>query len=152
MGIQDRFNFCHEDDVDFSRRLSAFYLDKMIKPSFKTLSGEYEHMARAVADGARYYQPGVTYESLFVFNASVIGLPVTATRTQLSYGQWFHYLYLRFIFGVVCWLPGAMCALSALFRFTISLVVDRPPWWPSVWAPPQVEGLTTFWNHHSKVH
>jgi len=151
MGIEDRFNFCNEDDVEFTRNLSAFYLDKMIKPAFQTLSIEYEHMARAVATGARYYHPGITYESLFVFNAYVIGVEVAKTLSQLTYAQWFHYLYMRFIFSFICWIPGAMWCLSALFRFTISLVVDRPRWWPSTWNPPTVDGLASFWNYNPKT-
>ena len=108
MGIEDRFNFCTEDDIELTRRLSAFYIEKMIKPAFKTLSVEYEHMARAVATGARYYHPGMSYKSLFVFNANVIGVEVSNTYSQLSYAQWFHYLFLHFVFNFFCWIPGAM--------------------------------------------
>ena len=146
LGIDDRYNFCNEDNVDFTRRLCSFYLDKITKPAFKTLSAEYEHMARAVSEGARYYQPGVTYESLFAYNAFAIDLKADHVRRQMTYSQRFHYIYLRFVFGVLCWIPGVMRFFNILFKFCITLVVNPPSWWPSSWRPARVQGLAQFWS------
>ena len=72
LGIDDNFNFCREDDLNFTRQLSRQFIEHLIKPSFKVLSLEYEHMSRAIAQGARSYHPGLTFESLFLYNAFVI--------------------------------------------------------------------------------
>lgn len=119
----------------------------MIKPGFRHATAEYEHMARAVAKGACQYYPGVSFESLFAYYAKTVQLPTSHFVRQMSYGQYFNFLYLRMVFCILCWIPGVMALFSAITRFCISLVVDRPNrWWPASWKPPQVEGLDKFWT------
>lgn len=121
----------------------------MVKPMFKTSSDEFEHMGRAVAYGARMYYPGISFEALIAFYAHVVEFPINNYCKQMTYGQWFYYLYLRLVFGVLCWIPGFLQSLSALARFSIGLVVarsDTADWWPKQWSPPQIGGVDVFWS------
>ena len=146
LGIQDRFNFCHEDNLTSTRALSRFYLETVAKPSIKHVSIEYEHMGRAIAQGARSYHPGMTFESLFVYLAYVMELSVPNIRRSLSWAQLFHYLYLRLVFCWLCYIPGVIRLFNCLIRFSIRLMVARPRWWPMHWNPPVVEGLAQYWQ------
>lgn len=121
----------------------------MIKPALKNASIEFEHMARAVAKGASKYYPGVSFESLFAYYAHTVGLPMENFVRHLSYSQWFHYLYMRFAFSILCWIPGVIKFFNAMTHFGISLVVAPSTvkiWWPNSWKPPQVKGLEVFWT------
>lgn len=123
----------------------------MIKPALKDASSEFEHMARAVAKGAKMYYPGVSFESLFAYYAHIVGLPMENFVRHMSYSQWFHYLYMRFVFSVLCWIPGVIKIFNAMTLFGISLVVAPAGiWWPNSWKPPQVKGLEVFWTLNSK--
>lgn len=126
----------------------------MTKPALKEATPEFEHMAKAVAKGACKYYPGVSFESLFAYYADAVGLPITNFFRSMSFQQWFYYLYLRFVFGTLCWIPGVIYVFSALTRFAIGLVVARSStanWWPTHWKPPQVSGMDVFWTLETPV-
>ena len=127
----------------------------MIKPALKDATTEFEHMARAVAKGACLYYPGVSFESLFAYYANTVGLPMDNFISHMSYRQWFHYLYMRLVFGFLSWIPGVIRIFSGITLFSIGLVVARAStagWWPKGWNPPQVGGLEVFWTlkHRTK--
>lgn len=121
----------------------------MIKPALKEASVEFEHMAKAVAKGATFYYPGVSFESLFAYYAQTVGLPMDTFISQMSYSQWFHFWYMRIVFTILCWIPGVIKCLNTMTLFAISLVVAPSSvggWWPNSWKPPQVKGLEVFWT------
>lgn len=106
-------------------------------------------MGRAVAYGASMYYPGATFEGLIAFYAHVVGLPIKHFVQQMTYGQWLYFLYLRLVFGILCWIPGFLRCISTLAQFSIGLVVSRSDtagWWPKQWAPQQVGGMDAFWS------
>ena len=146
LGIEDRFNFCHQDDLHFTRQLSRLFLEKLVKPSFKHVSIEYEHMGRAIIQGAKCYQPGMTFESIFVYGASAMDLQVPTIRRKMLWVQRFHYLFLKLVLCWLCWVPGINQFCNFLVRFAITLIVARPKWWPARWNPPRIDGLLQYWQ------
>lgn len=150
LGIDDRFNFCRFEDFAEMRQWTDFFLHEFVKPWMRDLTtAEYEHMGRAVVHGARHYF-GFTYESVYLYIGSVIGLPMTHLEKSVSFSHRLGFYLLWFIFEFLGNLPLVNHFLNALMRLKLTLIIDPPSFWPESWLPPPVHGLKEIW-HGSKL-
>lgn len=145
MGIDDRFNFCRFETLAETRQWTAFFLEDLVKPWMRDLTTpEYEHMGRAVVHGARHYF-GATYESVYLFIGSVIGVPMKHLESCVSLSDRFGCFMLQFVFGFLGNLPLVNYILNAVMRFKLTLVIDPPSILPISVLPPTVTGLRDVW-------
>lgn len=147
LGIDDRFNFCRLDSLPQARRWTRYFADKLVCPSMKmSVTAEYEHMGRAVADGARCYT-GISYETFYLFIAWVLGLPMPQLEKHASLADTFSFRRLTYIFGVIGNLPFGNYLINGIHYLTLKLIIDPPRFWPKRFRPPMIKGLKEFWVH-----
>lgn len=147
LGIDDRFNFCRLDNLTQARRWAGYFESKLILPSLKiSLTAEYEHMGRAVAEGARRYT-GISYETFYLFIAWVVGLPRAQLKKRVSPLDYQSFERLTGIFGFLGNLPFGNHLINGVYYLTVKLIIDPPRFWPQRFRPPRITGLEEFWHN-----
>ncbi len=145
LGIDDRFNFCRADSLPEARRWTRYFESKFIFPSLKiSLTNEYEHMGRAVVEGARSYV-NASYETFYLFIAWVLGLSMPHLEKSASPADHYGFKCLTFMFGVVGNLPYGNYILNGIHSLTMKLIVDPPRFWPRRFRPPAISYLKDLW-------
>ena len=145
LGIEDRFNFCSDDDLPTFRAFTSDYMEQVVKPAMKmSVSPEYEHMGRVVAMGANNYLPS-TYESSYLYITDVIQVPVAQVTKRVSFLDRLRFYLLVFLFQWVGNLPMGNNFLNSAVQFSVTQIVS-PPKGSRVKLPP-VKGLSQLWNN-----
>jgi hypothetical protein len=111
-----------------------------------SLTAEYEHMGRAVAEGARRYT-GISYETFYLFIAWVVGLPRGKLKKRVSPPDYQSFERLTGIFGFLGNLPFGNHLINGVHYLTVKLIIDPPRFWPQRFRPPRITGLEEFWRN-----
>lgn len=147
LGIDDRFNFCQSESLAESRQWTLYFTDKIALPLLSiSVTPEYEHMGRAIADGARHYV-GASYESYYLYIGWVLGLPMPRLKERVSKADYFSFKSFVFIFGFLSNLPFGNYLVNGLNYLVLKLITDPPSFWPRRYRPPHIPGLKQFWDH-----
>lgn len=81
------FNFCRESLEEIETR-SKDYLEFLVKPNFRTVAPEWEHMMRCLIEGVQYYFPGSSYEMSLLDLADLMNLQMPRVYSSMSYISW----------------------------------------------------------------
>ncbi|XP_058810846.1 uncharacterized protein LOC131675748 [Phymastichus coffea] len=111
LGIDDESNFCRGTLEDVRTR-SRDFLEYWVKPNFRVVNPEWEHMMRCMVEGLQYYFPGSTYETCLLDLAEIINLHMPRTYNALSYSIWIRHNIVRFYFNHASKLPGVRAFLN----------------------------------------
>ncbi|XP_014224647.1 uncharacterized protein LOC106650904 [Trichogramma pretiosum] len=98
LGIEDEFNYCRGTLADVKQRTMDF-IEYWVKPNFRQITPECEHMMRCVVEGLQYYFPGSTYETCILDLASVLNLHMPRLYNSLSYQAWIRHNVIRMYFN-----------------------------------------------------
>ncbi|XP_058788677.1 uncharacterized protein LOC131662781 isoform X2 [Phymastichus coffea] len=111
LGIDDDFNFCR-GTLEEVRTRSRDFLEYWVKPNFRVVSPEWEHMTRCMVEGLQYYVPGSSYETYLLDLAEITNIHMPRTYNALSYSIWIRHNIVRFCFNHASKLPGVRVFLN----------------------------------------
>ncbi|OXU29567.1 hypothetical protein TSAR_005260 [Trichomalopsis sarcophagae] len=97
LGVDDDFNFCRGTLEDVKAR-SRDFIEFWVKPNFRDIRPEWEHVMRCMIEGIQYYFPGSTYETCLCDLAGVLNLHIPRFYSALSYASWIRHGFIRFEF------------------------------------------------------
>ena len=89
-----RYNFCRGTLEDVKNR-SKDFLEYWVKPNFRIITPECEHMMRCVVEGLQYYFPGSTYETCLLDLAEIMSLHMPRLYGTISYSTWIRHSMIR---------------------------------------------------------
>ncbi|XP_034937805.1 uncharacterized protein [Chelonus insularis] len=96
LGINDEFNFCRGSLEDIKMR-SKDFIDYWVKPNFRNISPEWEHMMRCMHEGNQYYFPGSSYEVDLLFLTDLLELNMPRLQSLLTTSDWIMYYVTKFM-------------------------------------------------------
>ncbi|KAI4487016.1 hypothetical protein M0802_012116 [Mischocyttarus mexicanus] len=88
-------NMCCGSLEDIRKRCQK-YIDEFVKPAFRRLSPQWEHMIRCIIEGNRYYFMIPTFEIVVLQTAELLDLRMPALYSSLTYFQKFQYYLNKF--------------------------------------------------------
>lgn len=96
LGIEDQYNFCRGTFEDIRQR-SHDLLELWIKPNFREIRPEWEHVMRCIVTGCGTIVPISChlYEITFLYLAETMGLKMPRLYASLSYKDWIIYNFIR---------------------------------------------------------
>jgi len=146
LGIEDRFNFCQPDNLVQMRRRANYWLRRIVLPGFKSsVSAQYEHMARAVALGARGFMRNSTFESQLLYAAWVVDLAMPNVERSVAAADRRAFRFRVWFFSVAANWLGANRVLNFFVDLAVRLCLCPPKYWPFKYRPPLVPGLGHLW-------
>ncbi|XP_011299636.1 uncharacterized protein [Fopius arisanus] len=97
LGISDEYNFCNGGLKETQQR-SRDFLDYWVKPNFREIPPEFEHMMRCVYEGLHLYFPGSSYDASLLYLTDLMGLHMPRLRASMTYSSWLRYYLSKTIF------------------------------------------------------
>ncbi|XP_008546496.1 uncharacterized protein LOC103570506 [Microplitis demolitor] len=107
LGIEDEFNFCRGTLEDIKQR-SADYLNSWVKPNFRDMTPEFEHMMRCLVVSSNYFSSNTSnnsFEMSLLYFTELIGLDMPQLRASLSYSSWIKHHFMKFTMHYAMQLP-----------------------------------------------
>jgi hypothetical protein len=80
LGIEDEYNLCLGGLNQCKERV-AFFIEEWVKPNFRDVEPEWEHMSRSVVEGVKHSSPApnlCNFESHFLYLCWVINFPLNS--------------------------------------------------------------------------
>ncbi|KAF4518968.1 hypothetical protein B566_EDAN007755 [Ephemera danica] len=109
LGTEDRFNFCL-GGLEICRQRTSDFINCLVKPRFKSLEPEWEHMSRSMAEGVRHSSPTPflgNFESFFMYLCWVLEIPLPSfTKAAPWYSMPIFAIFRFFLCVLMFWLPG----------------------------------------------
>lgn len=141
LGIEDKYNFCN-GSLQQVRQRCHFIIDNFYKPSFRTISEDWEHMNRCIVEGMSYFTPGLTFESSLLYLCWVLDIPAPRLSASLTWWQSFMFLVTKVTMCFTLRLPG----MSILFNWMVRRSLSRA----SSWSPQTLEKLERKSHQYEK--
>ena len=126
LGIEDKHNFCN-GSLKTVRQKANDIIEFFVKPNFRLVSQEWEHMTRCVTEGVSYYIPGVTFEVSLVYLCNMIGLHTPRLWAALPFKQKICYYFIRFMFWFILRLPGSLDHFNRVVHESLKRVENASP-------------------------
>uniref|UniRef100_A0A1B6DAA0 ER-bound oxygenase mpaB/mpaB'/Rubber oxygenase catalytic domain-containing protein n=1 Tax=Clastoptera arizonana TaxID=38151 RepID=A0A1B6DAA0_9HEMI len=124
LGIGDEFNFCQGSFEEVKQRCQDM-VDILIKPNFKNVSKEWEHMSRCMVEGVKFYIRILDFETSLAYLFWVLGIETLELR--LTWRQYFRFNHLKFFMRYTLSLPGVMSALNSRLVAIMKTENDASP-------------------------
>ncbi|KAG7204413.1 hypothetical protein KM043_004855 [Ampulex compressa] len=97
LGIEDEYNFCHGDLETVQSRAREF-VEHEVKPNFRTVTPEWEHMTRCVLEGVSYCRCYVSYEAALMYCTEILDVRMKQLYASMTYASWVIYLMQKYFF------------------------------------------------------
>lgn len=91
LGIQDRYNFCN-GGLQTVRQRTKDFIEMGVKPSFRDVTEEWEHMCRCMVAGIAFYVPFAEFEPSLLYLCYTIGIDTPKLKQSISFRHYIKFL------------------------------------------------------------
>lgn len=126
LGLKDEFNF-FEGDLENVREKSKG-VTYIIMSYLKNITPEWEFMSRCLVDGGNISMGGMlTLEGLVKYVFHVLNVETPKLDKRLTFRQYFHYYFMRFVFEYLMKIPFVPKLINYLMLKNIDSVQNVSP-------------------------
>ncbi|XP_012526470.1 uncharacterized protein LOC105831111 [Monomorium pharaonis] len=115
LGIEDQYNFCRGSLQDIRQRTKDF-IEYWVKPNFRTVTPEWEHMTMCLNEGVGYIAHLNSYKVLLLRLCDIFGLNMPSLYNSFSLSEKILYSLQKFLFCHVLKLPGVFSIINAVLN------------------------------------
>lgn len=114
LGIEDQYNFCRGSLQDIRQRTEDF-IEHWVKPNFRTVTAEWEHMSICLYEGTGYIAHFNSYKVFLLYLCDVFKLNMPRLYKSFSLSERIMYRLLKFMF-LLMKLPGVFHVMNAMLH------------------------------------
>ncbi|XP_072755692.1 uncharacterized protein [Anoplolepis gracilipes] len=118
LGIEDQYNFCRGSLQDVRQRTEDF-IEHWVKPSFCTVTAEWEHMSMCLYMGIASISYLNSYKVFLLYLCDIFKLNMPRLYKSLSLSERIMYVLLKFLFRLMK-LPGVHRVVNAMFHKSLN--------------------------------
>ncbi|KYM78211.1 hypothetical protein ALC53_11406 [Atta colombica] len=105
LGIQDQYNFCRGNLQEIRQR-SKDFIEYWVKPNFREVGPEWEHMVMCVFEGLVYIDLPSNYKVFILYLCDILELNMPRLYSSFSLLEKIFYALQKFMFSYMMKLPG----------------------------------------------
>lgn len=119
LGIEDRYNFCRGSLQDVRQRTKDF-IEHWVKPNFRTVTPEWEHMTMCLYEGVNYIA-GINSYKVFLLRlcSDIFGLSMPHLYNSFNLSEKILYGLQKFLFSYLMKLPGVFSIMNAMLNICL---------------------------------
>lgn len=119
LGIEDQYNFCRGSLQDVRQRTEDF-IEHWVKPNFRTVTAEWEHMSICLYEGTGDIAYFNSYKVFLLYLCDIFKLNMPRLYNSLSLSERTMYVLLKFMFLYLLKLPGVFSIMNAKFHKSLN--------------------------------
>ncbi|KYN00551.1 PREDICTED: uncharacterized protein LOC108775787 [Cyphomyrmex costatus] len=127
LGMEDQYNFCRGDLQDVRRR-SKDFIEQWIKPNFRTVTSEWEHIIMCLHESVVYMDILSNYKVSLLYLCDIFELNMPRLYGLFSLREKIIYMLHKFLFCYMMKLPGIISIVNKV----INTCLDRAATFKSV--------------------
>ncbi|XP_029668921.1 uncharacterized protein LOC115238899 [Formica exsecta] len=126
LGIEDQYNFCRGSLQDIRQRTDDF-IEHWVKPNFRTVTAEWEHMNLCIYEGIGDIFYFNSYKVFLVHLCNMFKLNMPRLYNSLSLLERITYLVLKFLFLYLMKFPSVVSYMNAMFHKSLNKAINLGP-------------------------
>lgn len=120
LGIEDHYNFCRGSLTEVRQR-SEDFIEFWVKPNFRTLTVEWQHMTMCVFEGMRKIVHFNNFKLILMHFCDIYKLDMPGLYHTFSLLEKIMYALMKFLFAYLILLPG----ISFMLNSIVHICLDR---------------------------
>ncbi|XP_046394384.1 uncharacterized protein LOC124162071 [Ischnura elegans] len=129
LGIKDRYNICSEKGLEDTRDRCRAVIEKWVKPGFREVTPDWEHMYRCLLEGLNHHGNGNTFGGSVSYLMWVLDIPVPNLRAKMTWFETFMFYFHCFMMCFLTRIPGVMMILNHMVHRSIEWAKKASPEW-----------------------
>ncbi|KAL6268535.1 hypothetical protein P5V15_001668 [Pogonomyrmex californicus] len=126
LGIEDQYNFCRGSLHDVRQRIKDF-IEHWIKPNFRTLTPEWEHMTKCLSEGVGYIAYLNNYKIFLLQLCDILGLDMPCLYNSLGLAEKTLYILQKYLVPYLLKLPGIFFIMNAALNARLDQATNFEP-------------------------
>lgn len=126
LGIEDQNNFCRGSLQEVRQRARDF-IEHWVKPNFRTVTPEWEHMTMCLNEGVGYIANLQSYKVLLLQLCDILGISMPRLYDSFSLWEKIQYAILKFVLPYVLKLPGVFSIMNAVLNARLDQAAEFAP-------------------------
>ncbi|XP_011696344.1 PREDICTED: uncharacterized protein LOC105455016 [Wasmannia auropunctata] len=123
LGIEDHYNFCRGSLKDVRQRTEDF-IEHWVKPNFRTVTPEWEHMTMCLNEGVGYIAHLNNYKVLLLRLCDIFGFSMPRLYDSFSLPERMLYMLQKYLFSYIVKLPGIFSIMNAVLNSYLDQAAD----------------------------
>jgi len=123
LGIKDQYNFCRGSLKNVRERTEDF-IEHWVKPNFRTVAPEWEHMTMCLYEGVNYIADFNHYKVLLLRLCNIFGLSMPRLYESFSLSEKIFYMLQKFLFAYMVKIPGSFSIMNAMLNACLDQAAD----------------------------
>jgi len=123
LGIEEQYNFCRGSLKNVRERTEDF-IEHWIKPNFRTVVPEWEHMTMCLYEGVNYIAGSNNYKVLLLRLCNIFGLSMPRLYDSFSLSEKILYMLQKFLFSYMVKIPGIFSIMNAMLNACLDQAAD----------------------------
>ena len=115
MGIEDQYNFCR-GNLQEVRQRSKDFIEHWVKPNFREVTPEWEHMIMCVCEGVVYMDVPSNYKVMLLYLCDIFELNMPRLYSSFSLLEKILYALQKFMLCYMMKLPGVNFILNKVMN------------------------------------
>ncbi|XP_070160363.1 uncharacterized protein [Polyergus mexicanus] len=119
LGIEDQYNFCRGSLQEIRQRTDDF-IEHWVKPNFRTVTAEWEHMSLCLYEGTGDISYFNNYKVFLLYLCDMFKLNMPRLYNSLNLLERIMYLLLKFLFLYLMKFPSVVSHMNAMFHKSLN--------------------------------
>ncbi|KMQ88577.1 hypothetical protein RF55_11911 [Lasius niger] len=120
--MEDQYNFCRGSLQDVRQRIKDT-IEHWVKPNFRTVTAEWEHMSICLYEGIGNIVYFNSYKVFLLYLCDIFKLNMPRLYNSLSLSERIMYVLLKFLF-LLLKLPGVFLVMNVMFHKILNRAAD----------------------------
>ncbi|KAL0110130.1 hypothetical protein PUN28_013637 [Cardiocondyla obscurior] len=126
LGIEDQYNFCRGSLQDVRQRTKDF-IESWVKPNFRAVTSEWEHMVMCLYEGVGYIAHLNNYKIFLLQLCDILELNMPRLYENCTMSEKILYRFWKFFFSYVVKLPGVISIMNAMLNTCLNKATEFEP-------------------------